>query len=260
MMPKRLLLVRHGKSEKNEAQGNPEFAKIMEGVPDNEARLTPKGVEQAQVAGEWLRNYLPDVREKGEGLHGYYSPFVRTKETSGHLRLGLRWKHSPFIIERYWGDFEQLAAEEQKKHKANKKRNPLYAQMPNGQSISNLLPTNHIFFGMLHREHPEDTVVAVCHGERLFSIRYQLERMSDEQFGEVMRSSRKSLRIRNCQILEYTREHPETGLMTNSYQWMCSFCPWDLREKDLQWKSFEAYRPTDDELLADAHQYPRYLS
>jgi broad specificity phosphatase PhoE len=256
MMPVRLFFVRHGESEGNVIQDDAALDAKYRDVPDAEYRLTLRGVEQARKAGEWLRAALDTF---AGNLVGFVSPFVRAKETAGNLGLGLPWLPYPFLTERSWGDFRELDAERQKAQKRLKKRDPLYARMPGGQSFADLASTNYLFFGMLHREHSENTVVAVCHGERMLMLRYQLERMTDEAFRALMRSSKTGDKVRNGQIFEYTRRNPESGELSTRLDWMRSFCPWDLREKDLAWKRIERKRLTDADLLAYAERHPRFL-
>jgi broad specificity phosphatase PhoE len=256
-MPIRLFLVRHGESEANVIRDdNALYAKFRD-VPDAEYRLTPTGVEQACKAGEWLAAARTEFA--GE-LVGFVSPFVRAKETAGNLGLGLTWLSYPFLTERSWGDYWDLDEAAQQARKVRKRRDPLYTGMPGGQSFSDLASTNYLFFGMLHREHEKNTVVAVCHGERMFMMRYQLERMTDETFRSLMRSQRTGDRIRNGQIIEYTRQNPDTGELSARLDWMRSFCPWDLRQKDLSWKRIERKRLSDTDLLAYAERHKRYLS
>lgn len=261
-MPRRLLFVRHGESEGNKTQDLPPEdvrAALVKDVPDNELRLTAEGVRQAQAAGKWLREYLATLRDPGD-LAGFVSTFIRAKETAGNLGLGIGWDPHAFIIERDWGKFEELTGEERKRIKARKKRNPLYCTMPNGQSLSGLLLSNHAFFGKLHREHAKGTVIAVCHGERILTARYMLERMTDKGFGDLVRSRHTGDRVRNCQIVEYTRIDPVSGRKARSFGWMRSFCPWDLREKDLLWNAIVRKKMTDEDLLAYVGDYPRFLA
>jgi broad specificity phosphatase PhoE len=255
MMPIRLFIVRHGQSEANVIREQDLDAKFAH-VPDAEFRLTAKGVEQAKAAGAWLTA----ARETFEGkVIGFVSPFVRAKETAGNLGLNILWRPYPFLTERSWGEFSSLDPELQETRKKLKKRDPLYSRMPGGQSFSDLASTNYLFFSMLHREHSENTVVAVCHGERMLMIRYQLERITDEAFRALMNSQRTGDKVRNTQILEYTRRNPETGELATRIEWMRSFCPWDLREKDLKWKHLERKRLTDADLLAYAERHPHVL-
>ena len=257
MVPDNLFLVRHGQSEGNVTQGSESLSHLTVATPDNELRLTPKGVSQANAAGVWFKEYFAE--HPNTSVHGYCSSFIRALETAGHLGLGLEWRPYPFIIERSWGEFESLSPEQQAKWKASKKRSPLYAPMPNGQSLSALLPTNHIFMQMLHREHSSDTVVAVCHGERILTLRYLLERMTDRRFAELMASRSLSERVRNAQILQYTSIDPESGEKFQSFQFMRSLCPWAIRPKDLRWRKIEKARLSDEELLAYVEGFPRFL-
>ncbi len=258
MMPRHLIVLRHGQSQGNVMEKNPAIQELLKDVPNHQFRLTEKGVEQAKIAGEWLQNYLQGPFIGGTEIAGYVSTFVRAKETAGNLRLGLKWRRSPFIVERDWGNFNSLAAEDQARVKAAMKKDPIHLRKPNGESLSHLLVTNYLFFGKLHREHPDDAVIAVCHGERFLTIRYQLENFTDRQMVKLLSSSRISDRVKNCQLLEYSRVNPETNEEIEHYGWMRSFCPWELRDKDLHWKKIVRAKMTDDDLLAYAEQFPRF--
>ena len=257
MVPKRLFLVRHGESEGNVCHDDPDLADKIKDIPNNELPLTPKGIEQAQAAGAWLKQRLAEVNA-GQP-EGYVSTFVRALETAGHLGLGLEWQHHAFIVERDWGSFENLTPEDQARYKAAKKRSPLYATMPNGQNLATLLMSNHLFLGMLHREHSDHTVVAVCHGERILTLRYMLERMTDQQFVELCNSRHTGDKVRNTQIVEYTRTDPDTGEERERFEWTRSLCPWDLRDKDLLWKRIDRKKMTDEKLLEYTSRFRRSL-
>lgn len=86
-----------------------------------------------------------------------------------------------------------------------------------------------------------------------------LEGMTDQSFGELIRSRNLGDKVRNTQIVEYARLDPETGAETTHYEWMRSFCPWDLRPKDLVWKRIARQRFSNDALLDYAAGYPRHL-
>lgn len=276
-MPVRVLFVRHGESEGNIIEDDPELAAKLKDIPNSEYRLTPKGVQQAQTAGVWLRAYReqlvrkvlaelsPDASEIeiAEAIQrawrGYTSSFVRPIETMGHLGLGLKWIPYPGLIERNWAQYEKASPEDQKKFKERKRRDPLHAKAHSSQSIGELRESTHTFLQKLHREHTDDTVIAVCHGERMLIIRYILERMTEERFRALVASRHTGDKIRNCQILEYTRINPETGELSMKADWMRCFCPWDLREKDLVWKRIVRATFTDEEALAYAERHPRFL-
>ncbi|HMO16717.1 MAG TPA: histidine phosphatase family protein [Oligoflexia bacterium] len=262
MMPPLFTVLRHGQSEGNIMENCPEAAAKLADVPNNELRLTREGVQQAIYAGACLKEVFSSdgiCRDKWPKV-GFVSTFVRAKETAGYLRLGIDWRTSPFLVERDWGHFERLSQEEQIRYKAGKKRSPLYSTMPNGQSLAGLLTQNYLFFSMLHREHSEHSVIATCHGERILTIRYMLERMDDKKFGEIVRSKAKSDKVRNCQILQYSRINPEDeDDVRQSYFWMRSFCPYDSRAKDLVWKPIIRKKFSDEDLIYFAESFPRYL-
>jgi len=271
-MPRRLIFVRHGQSEGNILEDNADLAQRLKEVPNSEYRLTALGVSQAEQTGVWLQNYFQTLREamnQDENLEealaaelewfGYCSSFVRAIETMGHLHLGLRWKPNAGLIERNWAQYQEVSAEERKRFKERKRRDPLYAKMFSSQAIGELRESTYTFFTMLHREHGEHNVIAVCHGERMLMVRYLLERMTEEQFRELVRSRHIGDKIQNTQVLEYTRQNPETGELSGKLDWMRSFCPWALREKDLRWKKIVRATFSDAEALEYAARHERYL-
>ncbi len=260
VMPKNLFFVRHGESDGNFGRDLLHQGKIGKDhevfkIPDHELRLTPRGVQQAEFAGEWFKNNFD------EKLYGFNSPFVRTMETTYHLKLGIKYRSYYALVERFWGGFSFAPEEKQKIIKRFMKQNPLYTTVGGGgQSLHDLFISNWIFFHQLHRKFSNKNVIAVCHGERILTLRAQLERLHDKEFKKIANSNRTGDQIRNCQILHYTRINPKTNEEAGHLSWMRSFCPWDLRDKDLKWKNISRPLLSESDLKTSFEEYPRFLS
>jgi broad specificity phosphatase PhoE len=83
-----LILVRHGQSEGNEAVSRSERGDLSAYTPEfkkkhsSTYRLTDKGVQQAKVAGAWIKE---NIGEKFDRC--YTSEYVRAMETAAYLDL-----------------------------------------------------------------------------------------------------------------------------------------------------------------------------
>lgn len=107
MLPKNLVLVRHGESEFNKLvhelrQANRDFNTLDPSVLNKTGskwRLTELGLQQAEIAGNYIRN---NMKIKFDGF--FVSDYVRAKETAAALQLkDARWKVEPYLRERDWG-------------------------------------------------------------------------------------------------------------------------------------------------------------
>ena len=79
MTPKRIILVRHGRSAANDD------STVYSRVPDYKIELVEEGREQSRTAGDRIREII------GEESYGVYvSPYVRTVQTKVHIveRIG----------------------------------------------------------------------------------------------------------------------------------------------------------------------------
>ena len=215
-MPNHLVLVRHGQSEANIIQkaekngGSPhEQAGVVTKRPDWQQRLSYKGIEQAKIAGEWLRHELGGVA--AFDLR-YVSSFLRARETAGHLsgdETG-EWIVDDRIMERDWGVYGAVSDLERQERFAWTREmheiSPWYTRLDGGQSRSDISMPFRDFQGTLHREAAGKKVLVVAHGDFIATARYNLERMLPEQFEDV--ESDEDQTIRNCTAVEYTRVNP----------------------------------------------------
>ncbi|MEO5928174.1 MAG: histidine phosphatase family protein [Patescibacteria group bacterium] len=266
-MPIDLVLVRHGQSEWNVAQHRsrqgdhslftPEFRERHSST----ARLTPKGCEQAQRAGEWLREHFTDKR-----FHRHYaSPYVRTMETAAHLGLpNVRWYMNLYLRERDGGDLEGLTDEERtiRYERSLKTRNaePFYWTPPNGESVATICARVDRVLDTLHRTCSDKRVLIILHGEMMWAFRVRLERLSSHRFAELQTSTDPKDRINNCQILHYTREAPSDSSMSDKFEWMRSINPWDLTTSRNEWEVIQRTTYSNDDLLTLAEAHPRLFS
>ena len=258
-MPNNLLLVRHGQSTGNlatEAAKTGDLSFYTEAfttTPDHQWALTPTGKAQAALAGAWIHEHFP------EGLNRYYaSPYLRTRQTAENLDLpGAGWLLNRALRERDWGDIgtcsiaEFESRPEYKLNAAKKKQDPLYWRPPGGESIAQVAEDRvRNVLATLHREQSEQNVLAVTHGETMWAFRLVLERMNDDQF--VQTDADKSQKIRNCQILWYTRINPETGEQAPRLSWLLKATPvengdtWEVQQTP--WRHFEAELLTNEEI------------
>ena len=218
-MPRTLTLVRHGESESNAAKraaerGKPfaAEAKLM-GVHTSERRLTPKGVEQAQQAGAWLReNWLQFPYEK----RCYVSPYVRAAETAGFTGLNQEWRVDNRLCERNWGSLDQMTHEERmrvfKEQLARRKKHAFFWRPADGETLQDVFNRIRDLIGTLHRECERMHVLAVCHGETMLAWRTVLEYWLPQDLRNDMSSKDKRFDILNCRIIQYSRQDENNEL------------------------------------------------
>lgn len=214
-MPRELVLLRHGQSEANVVQKNlrddidPEVVQRIYERPDWLQRLSRQGIEQAQAAGEWLRQNMGGVATFDVV---YYSPFLRTRETAAYICGDEDVLLTPEdrIIERDWGYFGKHTKADQEKHFPHtyheKRANPLYVRFDGGESMMDVYARVRDMQSTLHREYPEGRVLMVTHGDLMNAWRYALERMLPEEWEALDQD--KTYSFKNCSVLHYTRVNP----------------------------------------------------
>ena len=263
MLPYNLVMVRHGFSEANLFQkgtfpdGTPAPPKPEEfgSRHDSNMRLSSLGVEQAKIAGDWLRaNNLADFQ-----LH-YASPHTRTQETAGYLRLGGNWRLDDRLRERDWGEMSHLSKEEAaEKYPESirlKEMNEWYWKPPGGESLATGVRAR--FSSMmdsLYRRRGIESVIAVTHGELIRTAQFAIERMTPDQWLKM--NDDPAYSVANTMILQYSRVSPHTGIVRDNFHWRRAVCPWDESKSwdGGEWIEFDIKTFTDDELIASAGAY-----
>lgn len=263
-MPNNLVLVRHGESEANLAQklqkeGKPELIpEEFWNRHDWEHRLTAKGVEQAKLAGRWITENIGPIDEYFD--RRYVSPFIRTRETAlnlGELACDADFLKDDRLIERSWGTYGAVPLGDRADLFAHtevqRRQSSLYAQFDNGESIGyNTIYRARDWFGSLHRDMSGKNVMAVTHGEFMWSARYVLDNMLPEDWDKHDKDRTQS--IRNCTILDYTRVNPETGEVFDALKWLRIIYPDNPEQSPLggEWQMLPGKRYLGADDLAQA--------
>lgn len=264
-MPDHLVLVRHGFSEGNVAnklarEGNFEaFTDEFHERPGYEWRLVEEGVDQAQQAGLWIGRFILDAYpELNNGFDIYYtSPHTRTRETAAHLALpNAEWRQERRIRERDWGDIENMNKTEwPEKYPDNYKKrliDPLYWQPPGGESIAQVADTRVRSMNTSLRNRVAErglrSAIYVTHGEYIWAEFLDKERMDHAAWNIAEADA--SRRIKNCQVVDFTRINPETGERADVISWVRSVTPWETPDSPGTWREIRHKKYTNEELLA----------
>ncbi len=255
-LPIRLFFVRHGQSHANvvisrSARGDHRgFTKRFRQETDRRHRLTARGKREARAAGRWLR------RNVGVEFDDYVaSEFFRTTTTGARFELpDARWRLEPLLSEQDWGDLNGLTSIEQQtqfaRSLAMQRRDLYYWKPPNGDSMLDVGVRAMLAINKLRRRVPSQRVVVVTHERVLWSIRVELEHLTVQRMMKRIRSKDPVHHIHNCQIIEYSREHPtKKGELTDDYSWYRSICPWDESLSDPRWKRIVERRFTNEQIL-----------
>ncbi|MBI3632583.1 MAG: phosphoglycerate mutase family protein [Candidatus Vogelbacteria bacterium] len=268
MMPKRLLLGRHGESEGNKAKKlltagadpatvlTPEFLNRH----SSKFRLTDAGQLQAITTGDWIHK---NVAKKFDRY--YVSEYLRALETAALFNFpDADWRKDFNLRERDYGLMDLLSPEQKERcyieeMEIYKKEKFLMPIPGGGESIANVCLRVRSVFDTLHRECENDEVCMVCHGEFMWACRIVLERIAMEEYHELDSSKHPFDRIHNCQVLEYTRINPFTGEETNCYKWMRSVCPSNLTLSRNEWTEIKRRKYSNEELLAEVNASQRFL-
>jgi broad specificity phosphatase PhoE len=191
MRPKRIILIRHGKS-----QGNAD-EKLRETIPDYALNLTSEGIEQARQAGREIRKIIGE-----ETVQAYISPYFRTRQTFHHIQESIKDNvvktyEDPRIREQDWGHLRNLELNDEIQSERDN-FSTFYYRIPDGESGTDVYDRVSNFLDTLHRDfdksdYAENTLI-VTHGLtlRLFLMRWF--HMSVEEY-ELLRNPP------NCQIV-----------------------------------------------------------
>lgn len=213
--PLRLVLVRHGESEANtvqNAQKRGEVSPIEDAIStraDWKQRLSPKGREQARIAGKKLREIYGSL----EFFDAHYvSPFIRTRETavliSGQKQV--KWRIDDRLSERIWGIYGAVSRAEQRSHfpltakLAND--DPWYIRYDGGESLFDVYNRFKAFQSKLWRENSRQNVLIVAHKQLIQTACYDIEKLLPEDWDKIWEN--KKYDIPNCGAVEFSRVNP----------------------------------------------------
>lgn len=157
MKPKLIYLIRHGESEGNV---NSDIYKIM---PDWKVPLTEKGHQQAEKMAKKLvksidRTFLPIKHEIKLPCIIYCSPWIRARQTAGHIRdffKVYKYYEDPRLREQEWGNFKEEGLS-LKIEKERYKFGPFFYRMPYGESGADVYDRISTFLETLYRDFKND--------------------------------------------------------------------------------------------------------
>lgn len=222
----RLVLIRHGESERNKAKkGAVYFAdeaarSLVKGVPDYKIALTPLGWEQAAATGAGLREQF------GVPHCLYHSGYRRTVETAEAIvsaypeaeRARIDVRNNPFIRERDAGyTYDMTTAEAEAAFPWLREYwqtfGGFFARPPGGESLADVVNRVYGFLTMLVSEGGGETVFVVTHAEALGAFRFLLEQWS---YDEVLHWP-EGRPPRNCGVTDYRYDPGAGRLVLQNY-------------------------------------------
>ncbi|MDP3792726.1 MAG: phosphoglycerate mutase family protein [bacterium] len=267
MIPIDIILVRHGESEGNKANkasrdGDKQFfTPEFRNKHSRAFRLTDRGIEQAKMAGDWLRSNIEMSLDRF-----YVSDYIRAKETAAYLDLpDASWRIEFHLRERDMALMDNCPDDEKKQLFTIEQRqfnmDPFLAYPAGGgESIADLcqrLKTTMIAHWA--RECSDKRVIAVCHGHVMRALQLEFEDLGHDDFIRLDASEKPEEKIRNCQILWYTRREPETKKLFPNLIAVRSVSPTE-KNMDFGWKKIKKNRYTNEDLLNEVDKYHRHIS
>ena len=267
MLPIDLILVRHGQSEGNVAHrasergDNKFFTPAFRERHSRTFRLTDKGIGQAQAAGAWIRENIHQPFDRF-----YVSDYARAEETAGHLGLpNAEWRVKFQLRERDKALMDNMPADDQKRLFAMENRQ--YALNPflsypagGGESIATLCLR--LKAGEMEhwaRECFDKRITCICHGHVMRALQLGLEGLGNDDFIRLDASEDRRDKIRNCQILWYTRRDPDTKRLAEHLVAVRSVCHWD-KTGDYGWREIKHHKLSNKELLEKVERYSREVN
>ncbi len=221
--PDRLVIVRHGQSERNVAKERAKAAGTggawAGSLRDMDTPLTPVGVQQAIVTGKYLGDKTDfDVL--------FSSPYMRTMQTSQHIAEQLKTAPRLILEERIreieFGILDGLT------HDAVRQRYPdewarreregkYWYRPPGGESRPDVALRVHSFLGTLTRDYRQKKVLVVCHSVVVLIFRRLLERWDEAKYMEVDREED----VLNCAVTIYRYYADARRLNLDCYNTVC---------------------------------------
>lgn len=269
MLPVDLFLTRHGESEGNKANKysrngdnkffTPEFLDKHSRV----FRLTDKGIRQAKAAGEWLKENVQMPFDRF-----YVSDYIRAMETAGHMNLpNANWRREFHLRERDMALMDNCPDDEKKRmyylEVKQHERDPFLSYPAGGgESIaSHGLRLKATMIAHWARECSDKRIIAVCHGHVMRGLQLEFESLGHDDFIRLDSSEEPADKIRNCQILWYTRRNPWTGDLDDRLVAVRSICPHNSQGQveDFGWKKIVRHRYSNDDLLEEVSRYQRHI-
>lgn len=254
MLPKTILLVRHGESEANKlvahtlAGDDSLYSESVEGRADGAWRLTAKGREQARAIGEqWVKKHYSNAEF-------VVSPYARALETAGLLGLpeSVEWQVLRCIREGSWGDISTIPRSVVKAEYArnwkNRHTDKLHWMPPSGESILGLSEGRVERFLEFLRESQSDSLVAVTHSMFMEAFAINVERWTDSDY--YARHQSPEFLLKNCSAVEYETDGSSFLAARRIHLHPCKDEP-----QVTPWRALSTNRYSSSELLALAEEH-----
>lgn len=268
--PMEIMLIRHGESEANRVQRaeknglvSPLAAEVY-GRHDFQHHLTAQGVRQAKAARAVLlgEGIVPEIYFDEH----YVSTYQRPIETFAYITDGNADPlTSLWLIERDWGRYGNTPLADRTEMFAETERlkeiSTFMTRYDGGENIPDVATRLKHWIDTINREQTDKKVMAVVHGELMWTARYLFEGLTTKQW-EAMDKD-KALRIGNCCILWYSRQNPENPDETSrtiSGGWRRMIDPFEPDKSPYggEWQKLPGRtRLMGKDILAAAEAYPR---
>lgn len=229
-MPNHIVFIRHGESEANVVQKRDKLGEdvttqeslAVRERTDYKQRLSKKGIEQAIQARKWINSNIADVSK----FDAYFvSSFYRARETAATIskdNSDIQWEIDDRLAERYWGVHGPLTITERFKFYETTSKlmygDPFHAAFEGGESIWGV--KNERIRNLMNtwaREQDGKRILVVTHGDLIRAARVGFERILPEEFEAI--ENNPVYKVKNCQILEYSRLNPFTGKDEGKIKW-----------------------------------------
>jgi broad specificity phosphatase PhoE len=170
--------------------------------------LTQTGKNQAEAAAKYLRSHFP--RGFNRGLHSGSRRAAETAELLGIANI--EWAKDERLREANWNGM------------------PVPREFASWKEMYNRVGAA---CGDWHVQNSDSSRIIVSHGGTMQMVRAYRESLIDSRFHLLFAEPYKY--FTNCQIIIYSDENPNDGVIDNSKLWVKSVCPWDLSRFDHDW-------------------------
>lgn len=236
--PEELILIRHGRSERNDKKEKAREMKALhhvelpvwcDGSRDQDTPLTVEGYRQAQQVGiELGRRYSTDNKIDVFLV----SPYIRTRQTTKSILDNLGYPVKQVTEERVreieFGILDGLTpegirAKYPEEIERRKKEGKYWYRPPGGESRPDVRLRCHSVLDTLVRDYSDQRVVIVCHSVVVLAMRSLLERWDEEQYMQVDKEDD----VKNCGITRYayqpvlTKPELKYKFMIQEYNTVC---------------------------------------
>jgi len=262
--PVDLILVRHGESEDKLAGiasrlGDDSLWDKLKNRHPSYYRLTSHGVDQAKVAGAWIKENIVTQFDRY-----YTSEYIRALETAAEMDFShAKWATEIYLREQDEGVLTGQSDMERERHfaeeMARRKRDAFYFAPVGGESVARVASRIEMWLGELQRACAGMKVLAVVHRSIMQAVRIRLERMRQSDWPKFREDP--EYKVVHGQIVHYSRRNPETGEISSKMCWVRTINPDENGQKMIvgDWKRIIRAASTKDELFALVLEHPRLV-